>query len=30
MDKLALEPVAGHDRHEFEWTGAVPSVTPRT
>jgi amidophosphoribosyltransferase len=29
MDKLALEPVAGSDRHEFEWTETVPSVTPR-
>jgi amidophosphoribosyltransferase len=28
MDKLALEPAAGRDRHEFEWTDAVPSVTP--
>jgi amidophosphoribosyltransferase len=28
MDKLHLEPVAGRDRHEFEWTDAVPSVTP--
>ena len=30
MDKLALEPVAGGDRHEMEWTDAVPSVSPRT
>ncbi len=30
MDKLALEPIAGRDRHEFEWTEAVPSITPRT
>lgn len=29
MDKLALEAPAGSDRHEFEWTGAVPSATPR-
>ncbi|MCH8850833.1 MAG: hypothetical protein IIC89_08420 [Chloroflexi bacterium] len=29
MDKLALEPVAGGDRHEMEWTDAVPSVSPR-
>ncbi len=28
MDKLALEPV-GRDRHEFEWTDAVPSISPR-
>ncbi len=28
MDKLALEPALGRDRHEFEWTDAVPSVTP--
>ena len=27
MDKLALEPPAGSDRHEFEWTGAVPSIS---
>jgi len=25
MDKLALEPVIGSDRHEFEWTDVVPS-----
>ena len=30
MDKLALEPRAGSDRHEFEWTGAVPSIAPRS
>ena len=30
MDKLALGPVAGGDRHEMEWTDAVPSVSPRT
>ena len=29
MDKLALEPIAGGDRHEFEWSDAVPSVKPR-
>ena len=29
MDKLALEAPAGSDRHEFEWTGAVPSASPR-
>jgi len=29
MDKLALEPAAGRDRHEFEWTDAVPSIPPR-
>ena len=28
MDKLALEPVARGDRHEFEWTDAVPSLPP--
>ncbi len=28
MDKLALEPALGRDRHEFEWTDAVPSITP--
>jgi amidophosphoribosyltransferase len=28
MDKLALEPI-GRDRHEFEWTDAVPSVSRR-
>ena len=27
MDKLALEPPVGSDRHEFEWTGAVPSIS---
>jgi len=27
MDKLALEPPAGSDRHELEWTGAVPSIS---
>jgi amidophosphoribosyltransferase len=27
MDKLALEAPAGSDRHEFEWTGAVPSIS---
>jgi amidophosphoribosyltransferase len=29
MDKLALEPAAGGDRHDFEWTDTVPSVSPR-
>ncbi len=29
MDKLHLEPAVGRDRHEFEWTDAVPSVSPR-
>jgi amidophosphoribosyltransferase len=29
MDKLHLEPVLGRDRHEFEWTDAVPSASPR-
>jgi len=29
MDKLALEPAAGGDRHEFEWTDTVPSIAPR-
>jgi amidophosphoribosyltransferase len=29
MDKLALEPVAGSDRHEVEWPEPVPSLTPR-
>lgn len=29
MDKLALEPAVGGDRHEFEWTDAVPSISPR-
>jgi amidophosphoribosyltransferase len=29
MDKLALEPLVGSDRHEFEWTDAVPSISPR-
>jgi amidophosphoribosyltransferase len=29
MDKLALEPAAGGDRHEFEWTDTVPSIGPR-
>ena len=29
MDKLALEPALGRDRHEFEWTDAVPSISPR-
>jgi amidophosphoribosyltransferase len=26
MDKLALEPVAGKDRHEFEWLEPVPVI----
>jgi amidophosphoribosyltransferase len=30
MDKLALEPALGGDRHEFEWTDAVPSISPRS
>jgi amidophosphoribosyltransferase len=30
MDKLALEPALGRDRHDFEWAESVPSVTPRT
>ena len=30
MDKLAMEPVLGRDRHDFEWAEVVPSVTPRT
>jgi hypothetical protein len=30
MDKLALEAPPGGDRHEFEWTEAVPSMTPRS
>ncbi|MBI4571297.1 MAG: amidophosphoribosyltransferase [Chloroflexi bacterium] len=29
MDKLALEAPPGGDRHEFEWTEAVPSISPR-
>ncbi len=29
MDKLSLEPTGG-DRHEFEWTDAVPSISPRS
>lgn len=29
LDKLALESTVGRDRHEFEWTDAVPSVSPR-
>jgi amidophosphoribosyltransferase len=29
MDKLALEPVIGGGRHEFEWTDTVPSISPR-
>ena len=29
MDKLALEPTPGSDRHEFEWTDAVPSISRR-
>ncbi len=29
MDKLALEPAAGSDRHEFEWLDVVPSVSSR-
>ena len=27
MDKLALEPLPGHDRHEFEWLETVPSIS---
>jgi hypothetical protein len=30
MDKLALEPAVGGDRHEFEWTDTVPSIAPRS
>jgi amidophosphoribosyltransferase len=30
MDKLALEPALGRDRHDFEWTEPVPSISPRT
>ena len=30
MDKLALEPTVGGDRHEFEWTDAVPSISRPT
>ena len=30
MDKLALEPLVGADRHEFEWMESVPSVSPRS
>jgi len=30
MDKLALEAPPGRDRHEFEWTDAVPSIGTRT
>jgi amidophosphoribosyltransferase len=30
MDKLALEPPPGTDRHELEWTDIVPSVSPRS
>ena len=29
MDKLALEPALGSDRHEFEWTEIVPSIGRR-
>jgi len=29
MDKLALEPALGGDRHEFEYSGAPPTVLPR-
>ena len=29
MDKLALEPAPGSDRHEFEWTDLVPSISRR-
>jgi len=29
MDKLALEPPVGADRHEFEWTDVVPSISRR-
>ena len=29
MDKLALEPTPGSDRHEFEWTDKVPSISRR-
>ena len=29
MDKLALEPIAGRDRHEFEWLETVPSISSR-
>ena len=29
MDKLALEPPVGADRHEFEWMAVVPSVSRR-
>ncbi len=30
MDKLALEPPVGADRHEFEWMESVPSASPRS
>ena len=30
MDKLALEPTVGGDRHEFEWTDVVPSISRPT
>ena len=29
MEKLALEPTPGSDRHEFEWTNVVPSIPRR-
>ena len=29
MDKLALEPAGGRDRHEFEWLDRVPSISRR-
>ena len=29
MDKLALEPAAGSDRHDFEWLDVVPTISPR-
>jgi amidophosphoribosyltransferase len=30
LDKLALEATVGRDRHDFEWTDAVPSVSSRS
>ncbi len=30
MDKLAMEPLVGSDRHELEWTDVVPSVSRRS
>jgi hypothetical protein len=28
MDKLALEPAAGSDRHELEWPETITTIPP--